>query len=66
MGTYRDVVNNAEQTDARQCSWCERYYNTNTMEYIPKPSSGILGGHGICTKCFKKMQVEINEIETKV
>lgn len=64
MGTHRDVVNALEQMDARQCSWCKRYYDTNTMEYIPKPSSGIFGGHGICTECFEKMQIEINTMET--
>lgn len=59
MNTHRDVVKDAEQTDARRCSWCRRYYDTNTMEYIPKPSSGIFGGHGMCTECFKKMQEEL-------
>jgi len=63
MDAHRDIVHNPEQTDAMQCSWCERYYNAKTKKYIPKPGPGLLGGHGICIKCYEEMQIEIDRMK---
>lgn len=65
MDAHRDIVNDPRPTDARQCSWCEKYYDTKTKEYIPEPKPGLLGGHGICLKCYKEMKTEIDGMKAK-
>lgn len=45
-----------------QCSWCKRYFDTDTKEYVPEPDEPV-PTHGICKECIIKQMLELDELD---